>query len=129
MIVLDTWVLVFGALAPHRLSSAAETAIAEAARTRSICISDISLWEVAMLVERGRLVIDADSSTFLRHAIAASGIDVLPISPEIAGLSTSLQLHGDPADRLIAATAVHHKAVLVTSDRKLREAPGVRTVW
>jgi PIN domain nuclease of toxin-antitoxin system len=54
---------------------------------------------------------------------------VLSITPEIAALSVSLGLHGDPADRLIAATAVHHDAEVVTSDHRLRSAARVRTVW
>jgi PIN domain nuclease of toxin-antitoxin system len=54
---------------------------------------------------------------------------ILDDTCEIAALSVSLGLHGDPADRLIAATAVHHGATLVTSDHRLRSAPGVQTIW
>lgn len=129
MVVLDTCVLIFDALTPDRLSESARTAIERADASRDLACCDISLWEVAMLAERGRLDLATDIRSFLHLMLAARAIRVLPVTPEIAALSVSLGLHGDPADRLIAATTVHHGAVLVTSDRRLRDAHAIPTHW
>jgi PIN domain nuclease of toxin-antitoxin system len=82
-----------------------------------------------MLAGQGRLDLGTDAGSFLNLMLAARAIRVLPITAEIATLSVSLGLHGDPADRLIAATTVRHGAVLVTSDRRLRDAHRVPTLW
>ena len=82
-----------------------------------------------MLAARGRIDPGTDVVGFLDLALAVRSIRVLPITPEIAALSVSLGLHGDPADRLIAATTVHHGAALITSDHLLRNEPRVATVW
>jgi PIN domain nuclease of toxin-antitoxin system len=129
MIVLDTCALIFDALAPERLSAVAKAAIERGDTDGELACSDISLWEVAMLARRGRIEVGTDIARFLHLSLAARSICVLPITPEIAALSASLELHGDPADRLIAATTVHHGATLITSDRRLRDAADVPTVW
>ncbi len=92
-------------------------------------MSDISLWETAMLVRYGRLEAGTSVDKFLRLALTARKIRILPISVEIAALSSSLDLHGDPADRIIAATAIIHRAKLVTSDKLLRRDRAVPTLW
>ncbi len=83
-----------------------------------------------MLVARGRLDAGMDARQFLDDLIAARRLQVLPITAEIAVLSQSDAFsHGDPADRLIAATALLHRAPLVTSDAKLRKLKEIATVW
>ena len=83
-----------------------------------------------MLVSKGRLDPGADSATFCRLALDARGMRVLPITPEIVMASTRIALpQGDPADRLIAATALEHAAVVLTIDERLRESTAVRTLW
>lgn len=130
MIVLDTHVLVYDALAPARLSLRARKAIDHAFATRELACCDISLWEIAMLVARDRLDPGMDARQFLDDLIAVRRLQVLPITPEIAVLSQSDAFsHGDPADRLIAATALLHRAPLVTSDVKLRKLKEISTVW
>ncbi len=129
MTLIDTCVLVWDALAPESLSARAAEAVQAADEQRTLCCSDISLWEVSMLVEKGRLDPGTDALTFLRLALAARSVNVLPIQPEIAALSASLPLHGDPADRIIAATALHHGGRLVTADERLRAADEVPTIW
>ncbi|MDJ0762097.1 MAG: type II toxin-antitoxin system VapC family toxin [Myxococcota bacterium] len=129
MLLLDTCVLIYDALTPDRLSHRALDAVEEGERSGSLFISDISLWETAMLIEKKRLDPGTDALEFINLIIAARSISVLPITPEIAVRSASLTLHGDPADRLIAATAIEHVATLVTPDKALRRCAEVSTLW
>ena len=95
-----------------------------------LATSDISLWEIAMLIAKRRLVIDADAATFIEKVLEARAIRVLPITAKIAVLSQSDEFeHGDPADRVIASTAIVHGAALVTADKKLRATSGLRVIW
>ena len=129
MILLDTCALIYDALTPHRLSRKAKASIESADVEGDLALSDISLWETAMLVRHGRLETGTSVDEFLRLALTARKIRILPISVEIAALSSSLDLHGDPADRIIAATAIIHRAKLVTSDKLLRRNSAVPTLW
>lgn len=119
MLLFDTCALIFDALAPKRITARTRARIEREAAEGVIALSDISLWEVAMLVAHGRLDPGTDAATFCRLALSARSITVLPITVEIAARSVSLPLHGDPADRLIAATAIEHRATLVTTDEVL----------
>jgi PIN domain nuclease of toxin-antitoxin system len=130
VILLDTCALIFDALTPERLSPAAREALDRGEAEGTLACADISLWEIAMLVGKGRLDPGTDSATFTRLALEARGIGVLPITPEIARESVLMELlHGDPADRLIAATARVQGAVLVTADQRLRGQEGLQTLW
>ncbi|MEP6702705.1 MAG: type II toxin-antitoxin system VapC family toxin [Betaproteobacteria bacterium] len=130
MIVLDTHALVFDALSPSRLSRPARNAIELAFERRELACSDISLWETAMLIARGRLNPQIDARQFLDDMLLSRRIEVLPITAEIAVLSQSdMFVHGDPADRLIAATAHFHQVPLVTSDARLRKVRALATIW
>lgn len=131
MILLDTCAIIFDALTPERLTNRAKKALEEGEQEGTLACSDISLWEVAMLVQKGRLDPGTDYLTFMHTSLAARRVRVLPITPEIADLSATLASiqHQDPADRIIAATAVHHGAKLVTADEKLRDAARIPTLW
>jgi PIN domain nuclease of toxin-antitoxin system len=84
-------------------------------------LSVISVWEVALLEAKGRVSLQMDCEAWVRRALAAPGLTLAPLTSEIAIQSTRLPgvLHGDPADRLIVATARAHGAVLMTKDRRL----------
>ena len=113
MLNLDTHVLVFalaGRLRP------AERRLLERDRWS---ISAIVLWEFAKLAQLGRIDVDLEDSAVVR---ALSAVQVWPITREIAVASTRLDIRGDPADELIAATSVVHGAPLVTRDRDLRRS-------
>ncbi len=130
MILVDTHALVCDALAPARLSARARKAIEQGFAGRELACSDISLWEIAMLVACGRLDPGMDARAFLEDMIAARQVRVLPITPAVAVLSQADAFaHGDPADRLIAATAQLHQAVLVTADSRLRKLKDITTIW
>ncbi len=130
MIVCDTHALVFDALAPEHLGSEAAQVIEKSHRSGDLACADISLWEIAMLIEKGRLKIEASIEDFLAAVIAARRLNVLPVTPAIAALSTSDRVpDGDPADRLIAATAISHGATLVTKDDRLIGLPDLPTIW
>jgi PIN domain nuclease of toxin-antitoxin system len=131
VLILDTCALVFDSLDPARLSKKAAAAIALADDAGTLACCDISLWEIAMLVSKGRLDPGTDSQKFIQLFLAARNIKVLPITPEIAAKSAQLYFcpHGDPADRLIAATTILHKSKLVTSDQKLATVADLHIVW
>ena len=130
MVILDTHALVFDALAPERMSRRAARAVQRAAESSELACSDITLWEVAMLVAKGRLQIPEDVSAFLSNAIHARAIQVLPISPEVAALAASSRFaQGDPADRIIGSTALVHRAVLVSADEQMKGVTGLSVVW
>lgn len=130
MVVLDTHALVYDALQPKRLTPRALRTIEAAGARGDIACSDISLWEIAMLVAKNRLDPGAELTQFLHDMIQARGLRVLPITPEIAALAQSPQFaHGDPADRIISATALYHQARLVSADARLRRVKVLDVVW
>lgn len=131
MILLDTCVMIFDALAPEQLSKKASTELEKGRAMGNLACSTISLWEIAMLMNKGRIKAAIPPRDFLADIIAANRLEVLPITPDIAFHSCYHTdfIHGDPADRIIAATALHHKAILLTSDRRLREMKALKTAW
>ena len=96
-------------------------AIRQASADSVLAISAISVWEVAMLESKGRLQLQMDCLEWVSESTRRAGLRILPLSPEIAVASARLpgDLHGDPSDRIIAATARHESAILVTRDHLL----------
>lgn len=131
MIILDTCALIFDALTPEKLTTAAKRAISNGEKNSQLFCSDISLWEIAMLIQKKRIDPATDAQHFLRLITEARGIQILSITIEIAVLSTSFPgwSHFDPADRIIAATAIEHQAKLVTCDQQLQNVPDLSIIW
>lgn len=131
MIVLDTHALIWWVNDPSLLSSAAQSAIDEAARSGGLYVSCISAWEIAMLVGRGRLELALDVRDWLSRCEALPFLSFLPV--DCGTLVESVRLpdfpHADPADRIIAATALSLGAMLVTKDDKLRGYRSLKTIW
>ena len=126
MIVLDTHVLIWLNDDAGRLSSAAREAIRH---EEELGVSAISLWEVSMLYQYGRIELGLPLETWLEKACCQPKIRILPISVTIAANTARLEMHGDPADRLIVASALVHKCALVTRDENIQNAKIVMTIW
>jgi PIN domain nuclease of toxin-antitoxin system len=129
VIVLDTHALVWLAADPERLGDGAREAIAaEADRA----ISTISAQEIAYLVMRGRLELDRPVRVWIADVLRAHEVQAIAPTLSIAVHAGSLdatQFPGDPADRLIYATAVEHGSRIASADRLLRSLDPDRVVW
>lgn len=121
LLLLDTHALVWSVEERPRLGSAAKRAINVAARLNQVAVSAISPWEVALLVSKGRLNLRMDVMIWVRDALSKPGVNLIPLDPEIAVASIRLpfEMHPDPADRILVATARHLGATLVTADKLL----------
>jgi PIN domain nuclease of toxin-antitoxin system len=131
MILMDTCAIIWDALEPTKLSEAALAAINEADEHNALIIADISLWEIAMLIKKGRIEIETTAANFMNLYLQSRNIVVQSISPEIAELSVNLSadINSDPADRIIAATSIIYNAQLVTADQNLRNSNLQDTLW
>ena len=129
MIVLDTHVWVWWVHGEERLTETQAEVIA-ANELDTIGVSAISCWEVAKLVERGRLELPCSLVEWFELALGYPGVSLLELTPEIAAESTRLpgQFHRDPADQIIVATARVHSCPLVTSDSRILEYSHVETL-
>ena len=128
MIVLDTHAWIFLADDPKRLGKAARRAIAKAER---IGLASISLWELAMLVEKRRFSLDRELLPWMQEALADRRLELLPLTPAVVATAHQLRgaLDGDPGDRIITATALVEGAKLVTKDVRITESGVVSVVW
>ena len=130
MLLLDTQIVLWLAREPERLSAnALEGLRAAKGRQESLRVSVFSLWEVAMLEAKKRLSLEPSPEVFLERVTAL--YDVVPLDELVAVRSQrfSLQFPKDPADRIIAATALVHSLTLVTADEKIRESGEVPCLW
>jgi PIN domain nuclease of toxin-antitoxin system len=129
VILLDTHALLWMADDDPRLSRRAREAILEAKRKTGVAVAAITLREVAWLAQMGRIIVAGSVESFVRGLV--SRVIVRPITPEIAALSVRLpeNFPKDPADCLIAATAMVEGMTLVTADAAIRKSKIVDTVW
>lgn len=128
MIVLDTHAWVWWLSKPEKIARKAERAIARADR---ILVPAICAWEVAMKAEARRLRFDRPYDAWIDEALAADPrIELVPLLARISVEAVRLSWdHGDPADRMIVASARVLEASLVTSDEAIRESRLVRCIW
>lgn len=131
MIVLDTHVLIWWLSKISLLSSKARRAIVKESPRNGIVVSTISALEIATLARRGRLQLAVPVDTWLADAQQLPELRFEPVTTGIAQLAGSYgdEMHGDPADRIIVATAALLNAPLVTADAKLRAYKALDTVW
>jgi PIN domain nuclease of toxin-antitoxin system len=103
------------------LGLGAKRAIDRAASANELLVSAITPWEIGMLASKRRITLHKDVPEWIREALALPGVQLAPLSPEIAVGSNHLpfEMHPDPADRILVATARHLGATLVTADKSL----------
>ncbi len=123
LLLLDTHVLVWLVLGERMLRTQAREAIHEASRQDRILVSAITAWEIGVLASKKRIDLHRDAMEWVRGVLSFAGVSLVPLEPEIAVASTCLpwEMHADPADRILVATARHLGATLVTADRALLE--------
>lgn len=129
MIVLDTHVVLWLAQAPELLSERAREAITRAREQDGVAVADKTLWELAMLIARGRVGVRTSTRDFLEAV--ERNFTVYPITGAIAerSLQFSSRYSKDPTDRLIGATAAIHGLELVTKDEEIRDSGEVSCIW
>jgi PIN domain nuclease of toxin-antitoxin system len=131
VILLDTHTLAWLVAQPEKLSRPAASAIRRARLSDGLAVSDTTLWELALLFARGILQSQGTVENALHTVINESGVNVLPITPEIATLAAQFPdgYPKDPIDRLIGATARAQGLTLVTRDERIRSSPLLKTIW
>lgn len=131
MIVLDTHVLLWWFSAPERLSNRARRAVTDALRRGPVVASVISVFEIATAVRRGRLELSLSLEQWLELLQKLPELRVEPVSAEIAHAAGRFpdSVPGDPADRIIAATALALGAKLISADTLMRKSPILQVVW
>ena len=122
--LLDTHVWVWWMLGDTRLSARERTVLDGLPSGQRPRLCDISLWEVAMLVQLGRLRLDDAIEDWLRIAASPATVEVIPITPAVVAEMNRLPatFHQDPADRLIVATARAGRLPLATHDARIRRS-------
>ncbi|MFZ1139621.1 MAG: type II toxin-antitoxin system VapC family toxin [Candidatus Sulfotelmatobacter sp.] len=131
MILLDTHVLVWLVSDSSRLSRTAVRELRKAERNGELAISSITLWELALLYQRGRLRASGSIESSIRIILEKSRVEVIEITPEIAALTPTFPetYPKDPADRLIGATARALGLTLITQDERILGSPLIRSLW
>ena len=128
--LLDTHALLWAVEAPERLPSSLRRTLARPEQL-PYAVAAISLWEIGMLEAKGRLLLPCPLLEWFRRHVRAPFAEVVPLGPEVAADAVHLpgDFHGDPADRLIVATARSHELTIVTADRRIRAWRHVRSLW
>lgn len=120
-IILDTHVILWSLLQPEEITDSVKQIISDAQSQDRLLLSSISLWEIAMLKVKKRINIYEPIKEFLKSIEGIEGIEIVGVSSDIAAESMLLvdNFYGDPADRIIAATAINKSAHLLTRDKQI----------
>jgi PIN domain nuclease of toxin-antitoxin system len=121
LILLDTQALVWFSQGNPSLGAEARALVERETAADVAAISPISFWEVAMLVDKGKLALGRRPLDWMEIVLEQPGFRIEPLAPAIAVDAGSLpgEIHGDPADRILIATARHLACPLLTTDRKI----------
>lgn len=128
-LLLDTHIWLWSHVEPERLSKRVATALTSP--SNRLWQSPISLWELLLLAERGRVQLSRGTTAaeWIDAALARAPMSDAPITREVASRSRTIKIdHQDPADRFLAATADVFELTLVTTDRALLRGRGYRTL-
>jgi PIN domain nuclease of toxin-antitoxin system len=122
--LLDTHFWLWWLLGSARLPAKERAALDRLASRGALRLAAVSLWEAQMLHAKGRLVLDRAFDVWIREAAADGVIEIVPLDVEVVIALGALPatFHGDPADRLIVATARAHRLALATYDRAIRRS-------
>lgn len=125
MILLDTHIWFWWVnLEHHRFSADLKDSISNSDHVAVSCVSCVSCFEIALAAHRGRLSLSLPAHEWFREALENSGIELIPLLPSIAACAVALtNVHRDPFDRIIIATALEEHATLASLDVKFREYP------
>lgn len=131
MIVLDTHAWVWFISNPELLSERAKRHVDAAVEEKAIMISSISVWEVALLIAKKRLILTLELNDWIAKSEMLPFFKFIPVDNSVAIKSVNLPqpLHSDPADRIIIATAISLGAPIVTKDEKILNYSKVQTIW
>jgi len=129
-ILLDTHVWLWWLLGSSRLPAKERVALDRLGSRGAVRLAAVSLWEAQMLHAKGRLILDRAFDVWIRDAAAVGVVEIVPLDVEvvIALADLPVTFHGDPADRLIVATARAHRVPLATHDRAVRRSR-LTTLW
>jgi len=126
-LLLDTHVWIWMALEPTRLSHRVARALDDSGN--QLWLSPISVWELLMLTQKGRVRLNEDAVVWARRTIEQLQLHEATLTTEVALETSTLRLaHSDPSDRLIAASAKVFDLTLVTADEKLLSAAGIKVL-
>ena len=129
--LLDTHIVIWWLLEERKLSRSHARLLERSERSgTAVGLSALSLWEIAKLVERGRLELTQSLDDCVDQLETSSLISVLPLTGRVAIESTRLgaRFHSDPIDQIIAATARCHGLTLLTADKRIIESGVVAIV-
>lgn len=126
-LLLDTHIWLWYALEDMQLSNNLQMLIAQ--DDTELWLSPISIWEVMVLAEKGRIVLELEPAEWIKQSLAQLKSLEASLTGEIAILSRQIKLpHQDPADRFIAATTLHYGLQLATVDKNLVSAEWLATI-
>jgi PIN domain nuclease of toxin-antitoxin system len=122
LLLLDTHIAVWLAEGNPRLKASVTSSIKSGFDQGLLCLSPISAWEIGLLVAKGRLDLGQPPKLWFFDFVRQFNASVVEMTPEIAIESSSLpgRFHGDPADRILVATALAHCATLVSADKNIQ---------
>lgn len=120
-LLLDTHIWIWLNNQSPELGTSAVKIIDEAGKQGRLCIPAISIWELAVMLDKRRLTLRTPIQDWVREALSQPGVELIPLKPEISIESTLLpgDLHSDPADRIIIATARVEALTLMTRDKRI----------
>ncbi|HEX3477809.1 MAG TPA: type II toxin-antitoxin system VapC family toxin [Kofleriaceae bacterium] len=129
-ILLDTHVWIWWLLGSEQLPVKEREELDRLAPRGALRLAAVSLWEAQLLHAKRRLTLNRSFDTWIRDAVAADVIQVVPLDVDVVIALDALpsSFHGDPADRLIVSTSRAHRLALATHDAAIRKSR-VTTFW